>query len=383
MTSTSGAPKQYLQVNDIVIEDGSAARLGALLVKRYAPCPVFIVTDKGIIGLGLMEGALASLREHGFAVTIFSDIVPDPAEDLVLNAARQARAASTQLVIGFGGGSSMDTAKVVAALVVSDQEIGDMYGIGNVMGPCLPVIQVPTTAGTGSEVTAVAIITTGATTKMGIVSPHLMSDVAILDAVLTAGLPRMITAATGIDAMVHAIEAYTSKYLKNDRSDACALKALKLLGDNLLTACNDGSNLGARRAMMHGALLAGEAFANSPVAAVHALAYPLGGHFHVSHGLSNALVLPHVLKFTMPNAGHLYAELADHVGVSGGGEGFVVWLEGLCMQTGVERRLRDVGVAENDLELLATDAMKQTRLLGNNMRDVDYGAALQIYRDAW
>ena len=185
-----------------------------------------------------------------------------------------------------------------------------MYGIGKVQGARLPLVQVPTTAGTGSEVTNISIVTTGATSKMGVVAPQLYADLAILDASLTLGLPPAVTAATGIDAMVHAIEAYTTAHLKNPLSDMLARQALSLLSSNLVRVCRNGQDLAARQAMLLGAMLAGQAFSNAPVAAVHALAYPIGGMFHVPHGLSNALVLPHVLRFNLGHATPLYAELA-------------------------------------------------------------------------
>ena len=185
-----------------------------------------------------------------------------------------------------------------------------MYGVNFVRGERLPLVLAPTTAGTGSEVTPISIVTTGTNEKKGVVSPQLLPDYAILDAELTVGLPAPVTAATGIDAMVHAIEAFTSKRLKNVVSDCLAKQALELLGRNIRTACFTPEDRNARANMLMGSMLAGMAFANAPVAAVHALAYPLGGHFHVLHGLSNALVLPYVLEFNMPEASAAYAELA-------------------------------------------------------------------------
>jgi alcohol dehydrogenase len=224
---------------------------------------------------------------------------------------------------------------------------------------------------------------------MGVVSPVLYADLAVLDAELTLGLPPKATAATGIDAMVHAIEAYTSKHKKNPVSDALAKAALGLLAPNLLAACRNGQDRNAREAMLLGAMLAGQAFANAPVAAVHALAYPIGGIFHVPHGHSNALVLPHVLRFNLGAAAPLYAELAEVIvpGVSGPSEqkaqALIDHLERLAEQVGIETRLRQVGVAETDLARMAADAMKQTRLLVNNPREVSEGDALAIYRAAW
>jgi len=291
-------------------------------------------------------------------------------------------------VIGFGGGSSMDVAKLVAVLAPSPQLLSDIYGIGKVSGKRLPLIQVPTTAGTGSEVTNIAIVTTGATTKMGVVAPQLYADLAILDATLTLGLPPAVTAATGIDAMVHAIEAYTSRHKKNPMSDALAREALRLLSRNLVKACEHGQDLEARQAMLLGACLAGQAFSNAPVAAVHALAYPIGGIFHVPHGLSNSLVLPHVLRFNMPAAARLYAELAAIVVPHASGseeartEALIVAMQQIAKIAGIETMLSQVGIRESDLDRLAADAMLQTRLLGNNPRELTQADARAIYAAA-
>jgi alcohol dehydrogenase len=263
-----------------------------------------------------------------------------------------------------------------------------MYGIGKVSGGRLPLVQVPTTAGTGSEVTNIAIVTTGATTKSGIVAPQLYADLAILDAALPLGLPSSVTAATGIDAMVHAIEAYTSRHKKNPLSDALAREALSLLSRNLLPACEQGGNIDVRQAMLLGACLAGQAFSNAPVAAVHALAYPIGGIFHVPHGLSNSLVLPHVLRFNLPQASRLYAELAGIVVPHASGseearaEALIVATQQTAKMTGIETTLGQVGIGEADLDRLADEAMLQTRLLGNNPREVTRADARAIYAAA-
>ncbi len=316
-------------------------------------------------------------------------MVADPPEAVVIRAVEFARAHDTDLIIGLGGGSSMDVAKLIAVLAASDQQLADIYGIGNVKGSRLPLIQIPTTAGTGSEVTNIAIVTTGETTKMGIVSPQLYADLAILDATLTLGLPSKVTAATGIDAMVHAIEAFTSRHKKNPMSDLLARQALTLLSRNILTACEQGDNLDARQAMLLGACYAGQAFSNAPVAAVHALAYPIGGIFHVPHGLSNSLVLPHVLRFNLPEASGHYAELASLVAPAASGsdearaEALIVAMQQIAARTGIETTLRQVGVNETDLDRLADDAMLQTRLLGNNPRTVTRSDAHAIYTAAF
>lgn len=368
---------------------GSTRQLGTLIQAQFPLTKhALIVTDSGFLHTGLLDTPMDSLRERGLKVSVFSDVIADPPEAVVLMAAANTRTLHIDLVIGFGGGSSMDVAKLLAVLATSTQPLSEMYGIGNVRGPRLSLVQIPTTAGTGSEVTPISIVTTGETTKMGVVSPILYADLAILDAELTTGLPPHITAATGIDAMVHAIEAYTSRLKKNPLSDALARQALALLYTNIRTACADGENLDARQAMLLGAMLAGQAFANAPVAAVHALAYPIGGIFHVPHGLSNSLVLPAVLRFNAPSANTLYAELADLIVPNATGNALartytmIEKLEELARSLGIATRLRDVGIAAGDLDRLTDDAMLQTRLLGNNPRVVTREAAHAIYQAA-
>jgi len=379
---------EFRTVPCIVVEAGAADRLGPLLREHYLQTRLCLVTDRFLHQSGMLDGALASLKNAGWQVQVIDHVIADPPEHIVLEAAEQARRSGAEVIVGLGGGSSMDVAKLLAILLGGDQPLTDMYGIGNVRGQRLPLVQIPTTAGTGSEVTPVSIVTTGETTKSGVVSPMLYADMAILDARLTLGLPAKATAATGIDAMVHAIEAYTSKHLKNPVSDMLAVRALVLLSANLLPACENGNDLAAREAMLLGAMLAGQAFANAPVAAVHALAYPIGGIFHVPHGLSNSLVLPHVLRFNAPDAAARYAELAELIvpGCSGSDEArthaFIARLEDLTRSTGIERTLREVGVKQADLRHMAQEAMKQTRLLGNNPREVQEEDAYAIYAAA-
>ncbi|MEH6788818.1 MAG: iron-containing alcohol dehydrogenase [Paracoccus sp. (in: a-proteobacteria)] len=261
-----------------------AKRLGEIVGSRFAARRALLVTDAGLVKAGLIAPIVANLNDVGFEVTVFDKVVPDPPESVVQGCVEEARQAGADIVIGLGGGSSLDIAKLAAVLLASDQPLADMYGIGKVQGSRLPLVLVPTTAGTGSEVTNISIITTGETTKMGVVAPQLYAGFVLLDAELTVGLPQLHTAATGIDAMVHALEAYTSQHKKNPLSDAFAREALRLLGRHLVTACHEPTNREAREGMLLGATLAGQAFSNSPVAAVHALAYPLGGHYHVPHG---------------------------------------------------------------------------------------------------
>ncbi len=380
---------EFNTVARLVSGAGSALELAEQCRRLQVRRPL-LVTDPGLVQIGLVEPVAGALEQAGMTTVLFDQVREDPPEATVLAAAELARVKAIDGVIGLGGGSSMDVAKAVAVLVGGEQALQELYGVGMVKGGRLPLVLVPTTAGTGSEVTPVAVITTGETTKAGISSPVLLPDVAVLDADLTLGLPPAITAMTGVDAMVHAIEAYTSRHQKNPLSDNLARQALVLLSRNIRTAVHDGGNRAAREAMLLGACLAGQAFANAPVAAVHALAYPLGGHYHIPHGLSNSLVLPSVLQFNAGSAAAQYAELAELViGAPVPGDAMAktgaltAALVELIDDVGLPATLAEAGVDRGDLEMLAQDAMLQQRLLVNNPRDVSYDDALAIYRAAF
>jgi alcohol dehydrogenase class IV len=374
----------------IVFGEGALGRIGEIAAAQLGK-RALLVTDPGLVKVGLIDLALKSLEAAGVAVSVFSDVEADPPEAVVTACTKVAQDLKAEAVIGLGGGSSMDVAKLVALLAPGREKLADIYGIGNAKGPRLPLLLAPTTAGTGSEVTPVSIVTTGASEKKGVVSPVILPDVALLDPDLTLGLPPAVTAATGIDAMVHAIEAYASASPANNPvSRALAREALRLMGAALERAVHDGKDKAARGDMLLGAMLAGQAFANSPVAAVHALAYPIGGHFHVPHGLSNALMLPHVLRFNAETAGASYVEIApdafpelDEVGSQVRAAAFADKLAALSVRCGLQQRLRDVGIPSDAVPMLARDAMKQTRLLVNNPRPLTEADALAIYQQAW
>lgn len=387
-------------VRQIICAAGSRHQLGETCVS-LGMTHVLFITDPGIIEFNLHLDAIQSIQNSGLKVTIYSDVQADPPEAVILAATDSAKKSHINGVVGYGGGSSMDVAKLIALLAnpAQTQNITEIYGVNNVTGKRLPLIQVPTTAGTGSEVTAVAIVTTGETTKMGVVSPILLADAAILDAELTIGLPAHVTAATGIDAMVHAIESYTSAIKKNPYSDMLAREALRLLDQNLQTAIHDKKNLVARENMLLGAMMAGQAFANSPVAAVHALAYPLGGHFHIPHGLSNSLVLIEVMRFNLLHATQLYAELYKTLEPNAVGDNselankLIARLERHIINSGLPKKLSEIqfkdlngesqSIQKEHLPALAVDAMKQTRLLMNNPRPLTEADALAIYQAAY
>lgn len=371
----------------VLVEAGASAKLGSLF--RDLGCrAVLLVSDPGILQAGLLDRALAGLRDAGIGVTLFTDVKADPPEAVIEAAVEAARRAGIDGVAGLGGGSSLDVAKLVALLTPGGQSLAETYGVGLAKGPRLPLILAPTTAGTGSEVTPIAIVTTRSGEKKGVVSPPLLPDWAVLDPDLTLGLPAHVSAATGIDAMVHAIEAYTSKQRKNPVSDALAREALRLLAGNIHEVCRNGRNRDARSAMLLGSMLAGMAFANAPVAAVHALAYPIGAQFHVPHGLSNAMVLPAVIRFNAPAAENLYAELAAIIAPSARGSAgeqanaLARALSELAPSLGLDASLRSAGITHDHLPRLAEDAMKQTRLLVNNPRALTYDDALAIYGES-
>ena len=378
----------FQTTRSVLSEIGATEKIGSMMSDRGCKKVAFI-TDPIILKLGLADAALQGLKKANVDVWLFSDVIADPPQELVLEVVTKAKIEKVDGVVSVGGGSSLDTAKLIAVLLNTDQPLEEMYGVNQVKGERLPLVLAPTTAGTGSEVTPISIITTGKTEKKGVVSQQLLPDCAVLDAELTVGLPASITAATGIDAMVHAIESYTSKIKKNVLADCLARQALDLLGANLRKVCETPDDREARANMLLGSMLGGMAFTNAPVGAVHALAYPLGGNFHVPHGLSNALVLPYVMDYNMPEASSLYLELADlcfpelkGVATDKKLDQMMAMTSSLGADLGLESTLSEVGVKESDLELLAGDAMKQTRLLVNNPREMTYDAALDIYKRA-
>ena len=374
---------------NILFEAGAIRKIPDL-VAQYGASRVLLVTDKGVRSAGLTKDAEAALAAAHIAVTVFEDVVADPPSHVIETASKLCRENNIDLVLSIGGGSALDTAKLVAYLAKSPEPLDNIYGVGLAKGQRLPLLLAPTTAGTGSEVTPIAIVTTPTHEKKGVVSPRLIPDWAILDPELTLGLPAAVTAATGIDAMVHAIEAYTSKIKKNPMSDQLARQALALLSANVRRVCTDGHDLEARSQMLLGSMLAGMAFANAPVAAVHALAYPIGAIFHVPHGLSNALVLPHVLEFNLPAAEELYAELAEIVkpglqvtSTKQRARAFIDEMIAIGKDCAVPQSLSAVGIGQDDLKKLSEDAMKQTRLLVNNPRPLTFDDAYAIYSAAY
>ncbi len=371
----------FRTVSDIRIEPGGTARLDAHVAGLPRNKRIAIVTDKGVRSLGLLDAGLAALQDAGYQVMVFDEVVADPPEDVVISGAEAVQQFGAGLVIGFGGGSPMDTAKIIAFLADNETTLPKIYGVDVAQGPRLPLLLIPTTSGTGSEVTNVAVITTGKGSKNAVVSDPLYADRVLLDADLTLGLPGHITAATGIDAMVHAIEAYTSIHRKNPISDALGLSALRKLTHAIGRAVNTPDDIEAREDMLIGAMLAGQAFSNAPVGAVHGLAYPLGGFFHVPHGLSNSLVMVEVMKFNAQEerAKRWYSEIARDLGVGNSPSALIDEILRLQDETRVQRRLRDVNINADAIPMMADDAILKDRVLRNNPRSMTRADIVKIY----
>lgn len=377
----------FYSTKSIIVKRGGSANLAKLIQDRNGNS-VFIVTDPGVLSAGLLDLTLSNFKSLGLDYQIFSEVQADPSISVIEKAVKAAKDYKSDYIVGFGGGSSMDVAKLVALLALGKERLADVYGVDMVKGPRLPLILIPTTAGTGSEVTKSSVVTVSESEKKGVLSPYLLPDLALLDAELTLGLPPHVTAATGIDAMVHAIEAFTTKHLKNPISDCIAKEALRLLSGNLHQVVAHGDDIVARENMLLGACLAGMAFANAPVAGVHALAYPIGARFHVPHGLSNSLVLGPVMRFNVEVAHEMYAELGQIIkpGLHGSTKEqaykLADYMGGLAGELGLPQRMTEVDIDANDIVQLATDAMLQKRLLMNSPREITFKDAVEIYREA-
>jgi alcohol dehydrogenase len=373
----------------IVFGIGAIEKIGAE-IQQLKGKKVLVVTDPGIIQAGLLEPLTDSIKAAGLPFALFDQVEPDPRIEVVEQCAEKARAEGSDCLIGYGGGSSLDIAKVAAVKLTNPGAIEALFGIDLIPQPGVPLILVPTTAGTGSEVTPIAILSdTREKLKKGIVSPYLFPETALLDPRLTVGLPPTVTALTGLDALIHAIEAYTSVNAF-DLTDHLALRAIELIADNLRGAYARGEDLEARSKMLEGSLLAGIAFANAGVTAVHAFAYPIGGEFHVAHGLANSIMLPAVMRFNL--LGHLakFADIAQALGVETEGlsdkeaalEGLEA-VEDLMGDLQIPRRLRDLNIPREAIPALAQGVMKVTRLLANNPRRLALEDARRIYEEAW
>jgi len=369
--------------------DSMRQKLGGL-AKQYDATSAIIITDTGISELGYVDIAQESLEQAGINVVIFDRVVADPPIEVVEEAIELARANQCNLVIGLGGGSPIDTAKIVALYPNDFQSVNELLEADISGFKKMPLFAIPTTAGTGAEATFVSVITAKDGSKKALYTPKILPDVAILDAMLTLKLPRHITAATALDAMVHCIEAYTSRTKKNPISDALAVKGLQMLWSNFYTVLHHGDDIDARADMLLGSTLAGIAFVNASVAAVHGLSYPLSINFHVPHGHANALVMCSVFTFNLPVAAPLYAELAravmpiDTSGMTDieAAHQFINQLKDFLKTSGLKYRLNELDITAEDIPALADMVINTyTRLIETNPMDMSLEEVRMIYQE--
>jgi alcohol dehydrogenase class IV len=330
-----------------------------------------------------------AIRARQLRVTVWDDCAGEPAIADFQRLLDIARSSNVDAVVGIGGGSSMDLAKLVAALLDGRQTLADVQGTGKLLGRDAWLGCIPTTAGTGSEVSPIAILLDESELlKKGVVSRHLVPDAAYVDPLLTLTMPAAVTASTGLDALTHCIEAYANRFA-HPMVDTYALEGIRLIRRSLLAAVQDGSNVKARSDMARASLYGGLCLGPVNTAAVHALAYPLGGEFHVAHGVSNALLLPHVLAFNLSAAEERYADIAIAAGAEPGGSTEALAKRGLeeveklSRDCGIPMRMSEHGVPADALDRMTHGAMTVKRLLDRNVREVKWEDARRIYEAAF
>ena len=339
--------------------------------------------------LAQIEEIKQKLEAAGIAVFTDTSVVQEPGFKDFERVMENASAINPEVVIGMGGGSVLDVAKLTAAQLDNTQTLAEIVGIGNLKGRAKKLICIPATAGTGSEVSPNAILVDESDNqKKGIISQFLVPDVVLVDPLLTISVPAQITAATGLDALTHCLEAYTNKF-SQPLIDVYAYEGMRLIATNIVDAVNDGSNTYAREQVAMGSLLGGFCLGPVNTAGVHALSYPLGSMFHLAHGLSNALLLPYVMRFNIPASPAKYAKVAIALGAEPQAtdletaEKGVQKIEMLIEACGIPHRLSKTGIPESAINQMAEDAMKITRLLKNNPRPITYSDAVGIYTDAY
>jgi len=368
----------------LISGDGAASRLAEVMPQ--GPC--LFVTDRDVLRLGLTDSCRVELEASGREIILFDEVEADPSKETLLAAVDHGRRHDVSYVIGFGGGSPMDVAKLVAALLAAKQDIRETFGIGKLTGRSTYLACIPTTAGTGSEVSPNAVILDETESlKKAVISPHLVPDGAYVDPMLTLSVPPAVTAATGMDALTHCIEAYANRFA-HPIVDVYALEGIRQIARHLATAVEHGNNVAARTAVALGSLYGGMCLGPVNTAAVHALAYPLGSEFHVAHGVSNAVLLPHVLEFNLPAAPQRYADIAMAMGVERATDDVTTGQRGLdqiqvlSRRCGIPAHMESLGVPTDAVERMARSAMTVTRLLERNVREVTLQNAIDIYRRA-
>jgi alcohol dehydrogenase class IV len=398
-TFTFNSAGQLIFGRDAVLQLGD-------VVRRLSASRVFVITDAILAKAGVVDRVRSALAAANVDVGVFEGGVPEPPLSLVETCVAATRQFQADAVLGLGGGSNMDLAKITAAVLTHGGSARDYIGDDQIPGPILPLICVPTTAGTGSEVSGASVLTdTEKKMKVGILSNYLRPRVALVDPLLTVSCPPKVTADSGIDALTHAIEAYTAvdneafPLPEGERTiyqgrhplgDLLAERAIELIGANLRRAVTDGRDLAAREGMALGATLAGLAFSNVGVAVVHALEYPLGGATHCSHGAGNGLLLPFVMRFNLPARIARFARIAQLLGEDVAGlaeqaaaERAVAAAERLKTDIGIPQRLRDLGVTPDQIPVFAEKAFAVKRILRVNPLPVTVQDLEGILRSAW
>ncbi len=377
----------FTGAKQILFGNGSIERLAETIRQLGCKKP-FIAMDRNLLKTEVKDRVAAVLRKAKVPFVLFSEIEGEPELEIADLGARTALKEKCDCVIGLGGGSAMDAGKAIAILAANKGKAADYLGLNKVPGPGLPKIMIPTTAGTGSEVTFTAVfLRKDLKKKEGMNSPFFYPEVALLDPVLTLSLPPEPTAATGMDALCHAIESFTS-INASPMSELFSLDAIRLISDNLRTCVHNGADLDAREQMLLGSLYAGIGLANAGVGAAHSLSYPLGGRFGIGHGLANTLMLPCIMAFNLPSALEKFAVVADAMGeviddmpLRDAAYLAVDAVEALIEDCGIKMTLTQFGITEEDLPMLARIAMTVTRPLENNPRKVSSDEAVEIYKE--
>ncbi|NBB10413.1 iron-containing alcohol dehydrogenase [Pseudomonas sp. SLFW] len=387
MSLSASTISAFKIANKLITGQGAIEQLSAELTRLNVTHPL-IVTDAILVKSGTVDLALAQLggRRYG----IFDQVKPEPEISIVEDCTRAYREGGHDGLIGLGGGSAIDIAKGVAAFAGHEGPLAELFGVDLVKrkGPAL--IAIPTTAGTGSEVTNVAIFSDKeAQLKKGIVSDYLLPDVALVSPVMTLTCPRSVTAASGVDALVHAVESYLSVNA-SPITDAIALGAIKLIAKSLPKAYANPSNLQAREDMATASLMGGMAFGNAGVGAVHALAYPLGGRYNIAHGVSNALLLPYVMEWNKMACVERFRDIAEAMGVrvahlndKDAADQAVKAMADLCAAVDIPTGMRSFNVPEDAIPAMAEEASKIDRLMRNNPRKLTAADIEKIYRAAY
>lgn len=380
----------HFQMSDrLIMGIGSVNELPDI-IRKLGKNKALIVTDEGIVKAGICERIKNILEEKNIANGCFDKVEPDPRIEIVYEGLKAVKKGNYDVLIGLGGGSSLDIAKVVSIMATNTGDITRYLGIDNIPKAGIDTVLIPTTAGTGSEVTPIAVLSDKKEhLKKGVVSDKLYAKAALIDPELMTSLPPHITAYTGIDALTHAIETYTNKF-SQPFVDTIALQAIRLIGQNLRKAVSNGKDIEARYNMSLASLYGGMCLGPVNTAGVHALAYPLGGTFDVPHGIANSLLLPYVMEFNFTANLEKYANIAAALGenieglsLSQAAERSVKAVVQLSRDIGIISRMRDLNILEDAIDDMAAGAMKVTRLLNNNPREITEADAKQIYKKAY